>query len=144
MSRARRRAKNPDPCRWTTATIRHVENREEQGEPTAGGDLHLRSGRFIDEFDGPAEVHAAFRTQRRAAVGYFVVFLLVTLAVPLLAFTLDWWSSARLVGGMSPSFLMAAVGLYVFFFVLGLLAATLGDGIEDRMLGTTEIDEDWP
>ena len=93
----------------------------------------------MDEFDGPAEVDAAFRTQRRVAVGYFVVFLLVTLGVPTLSLVLDWWSQARLFGGMSPSFLMAAFGLYVVFFGLALLASSLADGIEDRMLGATDL-----
>jgi hypothetical protein len=88
-----------------------------------------------DEFDGPAEVDATFRTLRRVAVGYFVVFLLVTLAVPALTLVLDWWSAGRVVGGMSPNFLMAAIGLYVFFFGLAIAAATLASGVEDRMLG---------
>ena len=91
---------------------------------------------FDDEFDGPAEVDATFRTQRRVAVGYFVVFLLVTLTVPALTLVLDWWWQGRVIGGMSPNFLMAAGGLYVFFFVLAVAAATLATAVEDRMLGT--------
>jgi uncharacterized membrane protein len=100
----------------------------------------LRSARPVDAFDTPAEVDATFRTQRRIAVGYFVVFLLVTLAVPALTLVLEWWSQGRLAGGMSPYFVMAAAGLYVFFFVLALAAATLSSAVEDRMLGGP----DWP
>lgn len=94
-----------------------------------------------DEWDSPAEVEATFRTQRRVAVGYFLVFLVVTFTVPVLSLTWTWWTHARLFGGMSPSFLMAAGGLYVFFLALGLLAATLAEGVEDRMLGPGATDE---
>lgn len=89
----------------------------------------------VDEYDTPAEVDATFRTQRRVAVGYFLVFLSVTIAVPTLTLVLDWWSSGRLLGGFSPNFLMVAVGLYAFFFLLAVAAATLATAVEDRMLG---------
>jgi hypothetical protein len=87
-----------------------------------------------DDFDTTAEVDATFRTQRRVAVGYFVVFLAVILAVPALTLVLGWWSSGR-IAGMSPNFLMAAGGLYVVFFLVALAASSLADAIEDRMLG---------
>jgi hypothetical protein len=89
----------------------------------------------MDEFDTPAEVDATFRTVRRVAVGYFAVFLVVVCAVPGLTIALAWWSEGRLLGGMSPNFVMAAFGLYVFFFVIGLAAATLSTAVESRMLG---------
>lgn len=88
-----------------------------------------------DEYDTPAEVDATFRTQRRIAVGHFLVFVGVTMAVPTLTLVLDWWSAGRLLGGFSPNFLMTAMGLYAFFFLLALAAATLATAVEDRMLG---------
>lgn len=92
--------------------------------------------------DTVAEVDATFRTLRRVAVGYFVVFVLGVVAFPVLSLTLDWWSTARLVGGMSPGFLVAAFGLYVFFAVLGLAAARLSSAVEHRMLGESAGDDD--
>jgi hypothetical protein len=91
-----------------------------------------------EEFDGPAEVAAAARTQRRIALGYGLVFLLAILAVPVLSLTLPWWSGSRLVGGMSPSFVVAAAGLYAFFLGLGVAASTLAGSVEDRMLGSSD------
>jgi hypothetical protein len=93
-----------------------------------------------DQHDTPAEVDATFRTQRRIAVGYFLVFLVVTLSVPLLAVVLDWWSEGQLLGALSPNFVTVAVGLYVFFFLIGLAAASLATAVEERMLGGPE----WP
>lgn len=95
----------------------------------------------LDASDAPAEVDAAAATQRRTAIGYGLVFLLVTGAVPVLTLVLPWWSEARLAGGLSPNFLVAAVGLYVFFLLLGTAAATLASSIEDRMLGGPDPDE---
>lgn len=94
-----------------------------------------------EEFDGPAEVAAAARTQRRIAVGYGLVFLVAILAVPVLTLTLPWWSTARLIGGMSPSFVTVAVGLYLFFLALGVSVATLAHSVESRMLGTSDDQE---
>ncbi|PXY19729.1 hypothetical protein BAY60_32020 [Prauserella muralis] len=93
-----------------------------------------------DEYDAPADVDATFRTVRRVAVGHFLVFLGVVVAVPILTLTVAWWSDGRLIGGMTPSFVMAAAGLYVFFFVLAVAAATLSNAVEDRMLGDPERD----
>ena len=95
--------------------------------------------------DTAAEVDATFRTQRRIVFGYFAVFLFVTLAVPALTLVLDWWSEGRLIGGMSPAFVMTAAGLYVFFFLLALAASSLATAVEDRMLGEQAPDaqDDW-
>jgi hypothetical protein len=109
---------------WLTS-LTHVE-RWEPGPADAG---------MPEEFDGPAEVAAAAATQRRIALGYAAVFLLGIVSVPILTVTLPWWSDARLLGGMSPSFLVAALGLYGFFLALGIAAARLARSVEDRMLG---------
>jgi hypothetical protein len=97
----------------------------------------------LEEFDGPAEVAAAARTQRRIAVGYALVFMVAIFAVPVLTLTLPWWSTSRLLGGMSPSFVTVAGGLYLFFLLLGVSVATLARSVEGRMLGTSD-DETGP
>lgn len=89
----------------------------------------------VDVQDTPAEVDAAFRTTRRISMTYFVVFLLLLFAFPVLTQALDWWTQARVVGDLSPGFLTAAVGLYILFAVLGIAAATLSSSVESRMLG---------
>lgn len=92
--------------------------------------------------DTPAEVDAAFRTLRRVAVTYFIVFLAVVAAFPVLTMTLDWWTESRLLGELSPAFLAAALGLYVVFAVIGIAAATLSSSVESRMLGGTGPEDD--
>ncbi|GAA1449740.1 hypothetical protein ACFP47_00060 [Nesterenkonia lacusekhoensis] len=92
--------------------------------------------------DTPAEVDAAFRTLRRVAVTYFIVFLAVVAAFPVLTMTVDWWTESRLLGELSPAFLAAAVGLYVVFVVIGVAAATLSSSVEARMLGGTGSEQE--
>jgi hypothetical protein len=95
----------------------------------------------LDEYDTPAEVDAIFRTQRRVAFSYLAVFAVMVLGVPLLTATLEWWSTGRLIGAISPNFAMAAAGLYLVFLVIGVGAASLASEVEDRMLGSGEADD---
>lgn len=93
-----------------------------------------------DEFDTPAEVDAVYRTQRRIAIGYFAVFLGGILMIPVATLVTDWWSGAQL-SGWATGFVIVGAGLYLFFFALGIGAATLANGVERRMLGTPGDDE---
>lgn len=88
--------------------------------------------------DAPAEVDAAFRTLRRISVTYFLVFLAVVAAFPVLSLTLNWWLDSRLLGNLSPGFLTVGVGLYAIFAIIGIAAATLSSSVEQRMLGTQD------
>lgn len=97
----------------------------------------MRDGeQHLDEVrDTPAEVDAAFRTMRRIAVTYFLVFVLVLASFPILTIGMGWWTEARVIGNLSPAFVTAAVGLYVVFAIIGIAAATLSTSVESRMLG---------
>jgi hypothetical protein len=88
-----------------------------------------------DEFDTPAEVDAVFRTQRRIAVAHFAVFLAGLLSIPVLTL-LSGWSSENRVAQWATGFVAIGAGLYLFFFLLGMAAASLANGVEQRMLGT--------
>lgn len=91
--------------------------------------------------DSPAEVDAVFRTQRRVSVGYAVLFALLLASVSVFAVGLEWWTTGRILGGISPGFLMAAFGLYPVFVALAAAACSLASTIENRMLGSA--DELW-
>jgi hypothetical protein len=108
------------------------------GERAAGPADPLPSA-TRDEYDTPAEVDAVFRTQRRIAIGYFTVFLGGVLLIPLATLTSSWWGGR--LSSWASGFVVAGAGLYVFFFVLGLAAASLANGVERRMLGTPDHDD---
>lgn len=92
-------------------------------------------GARFDDVDTAAEVEAAFRTQRRIAVRYFVVFVVVALGAPAATVFVDGWSERRVIGGMSPAFVTAAFVLYLLFFLIVVAATTLANSSEDQMLG---------
>ena len=104
-----------------------------QFDPATDGQFDASTG---DEFDTPAEVDAVFRTQRRIALGYALLFLGGVLVIPALTLATDWWATGRLAGWWNTGFAAAGVGLYVFFFMLGVSAASLSSGVEHRMLGS--------
>lgn len=91
------------------------------------------------DVDTSAEVDAAFRSQRRIAVGYVTVFLIGVLGVAVGTVSSSWSTDSRVFGGFSPSFLMTAFGLYIFFVVIGLAAASLANGVDDRMMGASSL-----
>jgi len=91
-----------------------------------------------DEFDTPAEVDAVFRTQRRIAFGYALLFIGGVLIIPTLTLFTDWWTTGRLAGWWTATFAAEGPGLYIFFFALGISAASLSSGVENRMLGSLE------
>jgi hypothetical protein len=94
--------------------------------------------------DTPAEVDAVFRLQRRIAVAHFVTFMFVTLGVSVAIVTLDWAASSRVFGGFSPGFVLAAIGLYFFFVIVAVAAASLANSIEDRMMGAGSLPSEPP
>lgn len=100
---------------------------ERASEADASPDTEVR--------DTPAEVDAAFRAQRGIALAYFLVFLVLVAAFPVLTMTLQWWTGARVFGELSPGFVAAAGGLYLAFAVIGIAAARRSASVESRMLG---------
>jgi len=89
----------------------------------------------FDDTDTPAEVDAVWRSQRRIALSYFVVFAIGTFGVGLAIVGLSWSGDNTVFGGFSPAFVLAGGALYVFFLILAVAAATLANSIEDRMMG---------
>ncbi|HUG86893.1 MAG TPA: hypothetical protein VMM13_20150 [Euzebya sp.] len=93
----------------------------------------------LEPDDTPAEVAAAFRTQRRVAVAYLLLFLAITVSIPVLNALVDWWTDGRLLGGISPAFAVSTVGLYGVIITIGVLGARVADQVERRMLGGREL-----
>lgn len=97
------------------------------------------------DVDTSAEVDAAFRSQRRIATTYLVVFVVVVAMVALGTVALPWATADQAIAGFSPSFLAIAVGLYLFFVVIGVAAASLANGVDDRMMGANSLPPSpWP
>ncbi len=99
------------------------------------GDEIGEFGAALDDVDTATEVEAAFRSQRRAALGWFALFCVAVFGVPAATALFGWWSTGELVAGMSPAFLAAAMGLYLAFVTVAVVAARAANQTEERMLG---------
>lgn len=89
--------------------------------------------------DTPAEVAAAFRTQRRVATAYLGLFFAIIVVIPVLNSLIGWWTDGRLLGGISPAFALSTGGLYLVIITIGVLGARVADQVERRMLGGREL-----
>ncbi len=93
----------------------------------------------FDDSDTPAEVDAAFRSQRRIAIGYFAVFCIVIIG-SVGATTIGPWATKTRVGeAFNPAFLLAGLVLFVVFTLIAIAAASLADAVDDRMLGAGSL-----
>ncbi len=114
------------------------------GEPLDSGhdDPPFDAGGYssFHDVDTLAEVDAAFRSQRRIAVGYFALFLIGILGLALGTVRSTWATTGRVLGGFSPSFMMTAIGLYGFFVVIAMAAAGLANAVDRRMLGASSLE----
>lgn len=121
-------------------------HRPARHEPTVGSGLDSGENGYaaFGDADTPAEVDAVFRLQRRIGVAYFLTFVSGTLGVSVAIVTLDWAATSRVFGGFSPGFILAAVGLYLFFVVVAVAAASLANSIEDRMMGANSLRSEPP
>lgn len=91
------------------------------------------------DVDTSAEVDAAFRSQRRIAVGHFTVFVIGIVGLGLSILFSEWAISDRVLGGFSPSFLLAAIGLYGLFVIIAVAGASLANGVDNKMLGASSL-----
>lgn len=94
---------------------------------------------LLEPEDTATEVSAAFRTQRRVATAYLVLFLGVIVMIPVLNSLVGWWTTGRLLGGISPAFAWSTAGLYLVIITIGVLGARVADQVERRMLGGREL-----
>lgn len=134
---------NPPPVGSIPKLSRRESRKAREQHWSAGLPSEVSFPSDTEVRDTPAEVDAAFRAQRGVALAYFVVFLVLVAAFPVLTMTLQWWTEARVFGELSPGFVAAAGGLYLAFAVIGIAAARLSASVESRMLGgQQELDDD--
>lgn len=88
-----------------------------------------------DEFDSGPEVDAVFRAQRRLSLIYGLVFLAVTLSIPLLTATSRFWTGARVLGSFTLNYLVVAVFYHVLYGLIGAGYALQANRLEQELLG---------
>lgn len=88
-----------------------------------------------DEFDVAEEVEAVFKAQRRLSFRYGGLFMALTLTIPILHITWEFWSQVTIWGGFTLAYLTAYV-LYPLGYILLALAYTVqANRLEEELLG---------
>lgn len=87
-----------------------------------------------EEFDTPEEVDAVFRAQRRISFTYGGVFLALTLMIPLLSSTSDYWNDVPVWGGFTLNYLVVAVLFHLFYIVLAVAYTLQSNRLEEELL----------
>lgn len=88
-----------------------------------------------DEFDSTAEVDAVFRAQRRVSFLYGLIFLTVTLTIPILSVTSDYWTGISVPGGFTLNFLFVAVLYHIIYVLIGAAYTLQANRLEQELLG---------
>lgn len=90
------------------------------------------------EFDTIEEVDAVYRAQRKLSFTYGALFLLVTVTIPLLSVTAEWWYGKPVWGGVTLNYLVVALFYHLAYIALGLAYTLQANKLEDEMLGQQE------
>lgn len=90
---------------------------------------------YVEEFDSPAEVEAVFRAQRRLSFLYGAIFMGLTLTIPVLSLTSQFWTGRPVLGGFTLNYLVVAVLYHVLYVLVGAGYALQANRLEREMLG---------
>lgn len=92
----------------------------------------------MEFYDTPEEVDRAYRAQRALSLKYGIIFFAVTLAIPFLSKTAEWWFGKWIWGGFTLNYLVVALLYHVFYWLLGYFYVQQANALEDELLGGRE------
>lgn len=87
------------------------------------------------EFDTVEEVDAVYRAQRKLSFTFGALFLLVTVTIPVLSTTAEWWYGRPVWGGLTLNYLVVAVFYHLAYILIALAYTLQANKLEDEMLG---------
>lgn len=90
---------------------------------------------MVDFIDTPEEVERVFKMQRKLSFTYAAIFFAITLTIPLLSITSEWWYAKPIWGGFTLNYLFVALLYHVIYFGMGWAYALQANALEDRVLG---------
>lgn len=97
---------------------------------------HVSEEQWLEEeFDTPEEVAAVFRVQWRLSSLYGFLFLVVTLTIPILHITWDFWKDALVWGGFTLAYFSVHFLYPIFYIMLALAYTVQANHAEDELLG---------
>ena len=89
--------------------------------------------KFGDHIDTIETVNAVFTEQRKLSFTYGAVFFAVTLAIPLITVTSEWWYDG--VGkGFTPNYFVVSLLYYVFLWSMAWMYSKQADKLDEKLM----------
>ena len=91
---------------------------------------YIKHGDHIDTIES---VDMVFRAQRKLCFDYGAVFFAVTLALPLLGVTSEWWWKTEIWGGFTWNYLFVSLLYYIFLWTMAWTYSKRADKLDERL-----------
>lgn len=108
-----------------------VVNIKRESGVTPDGVKYVRWGNHIDTME---TVDKVFREQRKLSFTYGAVFFIVTLMIPFLTVTSEWWYGVEVWGGFTLNYLTVSLLYYLFLWGMAWTYSQKADKLDERLL----------
>ncbi len=98
---------------------------------TAQGVKYVKWGAHMDTMD---TVDTVFKMQRKLSFTYGAVFFIVTLAIPALTVTSEWWYGTRIWGGFTLNYLAVSLLYYLFLWGMAWTYSKQADQLDEKLM----------
>ncbi|MCM3081026.1 DUF485 domain-containing protein [Brevibacillus invocatus] len=79
------------------------------------------------------KVNASFSAQRRLSFSFGIYFFLITLIIPFLSGTSEWWYGTPLIFGLTLNFWTTLLLFHVFYWLLAFVFVKRANRLEDEL-----------
>ncbi len=98
---------------------------------TAKGVKYLKFGGHVDTMD---TVDTVFEMQRKLSFTYGAIFFAVTLAIPALTVTSEWWYGKTIWGGFTLNYLVVSLLYYAFLWGMAWTYSKQADKLDEKLM----------
>lgn len=98
---------------------------------TAEGVSYLKWGEHVDTME---TVDKVFAEQRKLSFTYGAIFFAVTLAIPALTITSEWWYGQTIWGGFTWNYLIVSLIYFVFLWVMAWTYSKQADKLDESLM----------
>lgn len=101
-----------------------------QSGVTADGIKYIKWGNHVDTME---TVDKVFKAQRKLSFTYGAIFFAVTLMIPALSVSSEWWYGSRIWGGFTPNYLVVSLLYYFFLWGMAWTYSKQADKLDDKL-----------
>ncbi|WP_400164038.1 hypothetical protein ACAF76_013230 [Brevibacillus sp. TJ4] len=104
----------------------------QKGKPNGGENDASLTTQFVTE-EELAKVNASFLAQRKLSFTFGLYFFLITLLIPFLSGTAEWWYGTPLIFGLTLNFWTTLLLFHVFYWLLAFVFVKRANRLDDDL-----------